>query len=313
MHFRFFRPVSSLRTALVMLAALLVLPLAAQTPTQAPTSAPLLGRDLQTSNALSAVPVPATASTATAKGTALTPLVKLGLGDTISLLVFGKPDLSTKAVVADDGTVQLPLIGAIPVVGLSPSEAAQEVTKAYVAGEFLVNPQVTIALEAGTSQQVSVLGEVAAPGRYAVESRTSVFDLLATAGGKNADSADVLYLVRTEEDGRVSRMPIDLSSLADPTKDFPSIKFQGGDTIFVPRAPQIFIYGEVTKPGEYKLQPGMSLIEALTIAGGVTRRGSTSRIEIKRKKDDGKFKTVYPKLTDTLEADDVIRVKESIF
>ena len=62
-----------------------------------------------------------------------------------------------------------------------------------------------------------------------------------------------------------------------------------------------------------KLQPGMSLIEALTIAGGVTRRGSTSRIEIKRKLPDGKFKTVSPKLNDELQADDVIRVKESIF
>lgn len=295
----------------MLLAALVVLPLSAQTPVQTPTPAAPVGRNLQTSNALSAVP--ADAASAVGKAGPLTPLVKLGLGDTISLLVFGKPDLSTKAVVADDGTVQLPLIGAIPVVGLSPSEAAQEVAKAYVAGEFLVNPQVTIALETGTSQQVSVLGEVGSPGRYAVESRTSVFDLLAIVGGKSADSADVLYLIRTEADGTVSRIPIDLSSLADPTKEVPAIKFQGGDTLFVPRAPQIFIYGEVSKPGEYKLQPGMSLIEALVIAGGVTPRGSTSRIEIKRKKADGKIKTVYPKLNDTLEADDVIRVKESIF
>lgn len=244
---------------------------------------------------------------------AAAPLVKLGIGDTISMQVFGKPDLAIKTVVAEDGTVQLPLIGALRVLGLSPSEASVEAARAYQTGEFLVNPQVTITLETGTSQQVSVLGEVGAPGRYPVESRTSVFDLLAIAGGKTQDSAEVLYLVRTEADGKVTRLPIDLSSLADPTKEFPVIKFQGGDTIYVPKAPQIFLYGEVNKPGEYKLQPGMSLIEALTIAGGVTRRGSTSRIEIKRKLPDGKFKTVYPKLTDELQGDDVIRVKESIF
>lgn len=250
---------------------------------------------------------------ASAAAGASTPLVRLGIGDTISMTVFGKPDLSIKTVVTEDGTVQLPLIGAIRVVGLSPSEASAEAAKAYQSGEFLVNPQVTIALETGTSQQVSVLGAVGAPGRYPVESRTSVFDLLAIAGGKTEDSAEVLYLVRVEADGKVSRQPIDLSSLSDPTKEFPVIKFQGGDTIYVPKAPQIFIYGEVGKPGEYKLQPGMSLVEALTIAGGVTRRGSTSRIEIKRKQPDGKFKTVSPKLTDELQADDVIRVKESIF
>jgi len=260
---------------------------------------------LKTTDTLSPAGAPAT--------NAATPLVKLGIGDTISMLVFGKPDLATKTVVGDDGTVQLPLIGSLKVLGLSPAEAAEIAATAYQTGEYLVSPQVTITLETGTSQQVSVLGSVAQPGRYAVESRTSVFDLLATAGGKTADSAEVLYLVRTEADGKVSRLPIDLSSLADPTKEFPAIKFQGGDTIYVPRAPQVFIYGEVAQPGEYKLQPGMLLVEALTIAGGVTRRGSTSRIEIKRKQPDGKYKTVYPKLTDAVEADDVIRVKESIF
>lgn len=241
------------------------------------------------------------------------PLVTLGLGDSVSLVVYGKPDLSVTAEVGEDGTVQLPLIGPVKVAGLSPNEAAARVAQAYQDGEFLVNPQVTMTLSKATSQQVAVLGQVGNPGRYPVESRTSVFDLLASAGGKTADGAETIVLVRTESDGTVSRTAIDLGALADVSKPFPTIKFRGGDTLFVPKAAQIFIYGEVTSPGKYALQPGTTLIQALTIAGGVTRRGSLSRIEIKRRTADGGFKTLSPKLNDPIEAEDVIRVKESIF
>lgn len=243
----------------------------------------------------------------------IAPLVLLGIGDSVTLQVYGKPELSTEIVVSEDGTIQVPLVGAVDVKGLSPAQASQKVAKAFQDGEFLVNPQVSITLEKGTSQQVSVLGEVGGPGRYPVESRTTVFDLLAQAGGKSADSSDVIFLLRTDENGKVSRMPIDLSSLSNPNIDFPTIKFQGGDTLYVPRGEQVFIYGEVGNPGKVKLEPGMTLVQALTLVGGVSRRGSTSRIEIKRKKPGGGYLTVYPKLNDKLEPDDVVRVKESIF
>lgn len=264
-------------------------------------------------------PEPAPAATAVAPAVApsdrpaFDPLVTLGIGDAASVVVFGKPELSVRGVVDDAGALTLPLIGAITVVGLSPSEAAARIAEAYRAGEFLVQPQVTVTLEKVTSQMVTLLGEVAAPGRYPVESRTSVFDLLAAAGGKTKTGGEVLVLVRTGADGTIERTPIDLSSLADPSKPFPKIRFEGGDTIYVPRAPQVFIHGEVAAPGQYALQPGTTLIQALTIAGGVTRRGSLSRIEIKRKTADGTMITVDPDLEDRIEPDDVIRVKESIF
>jgi len=262
---------------------------------------------------------PSTATPGTEPGTApgnppgIAPLVLLGVGDSVSLQVYGKPDLSTTVVVSEDGTIQVPLAGPVEVKGLSPAQASQKVAKAFQDGEFLINPQVSITLDKGTSQQVSVLGEVGGPGRYPVESRTTVFDLLAQAGGKAEDSSDIIFLLRTDENGKVTRTPIDLSSLSNPNIDFPTIKFQGGDTLYVPRGEQVFIYGEVNNPGKVKLDPGMTLVQALTLVGGVTRRGSTSRIEIKRKKPGGGYLTVYPKLNDKLEPDDVIRVKESIF
>lgn len=241
------------------------------------------------------------------------PLVTLGLGDSVALVVYGKPDLSVTVEVGEDGTILLPLIGAVKVAGLSPAEASALVARRYQDGEFLVNPQVAMTISKAVSQQVAVLGQVGNPGRYPVESRTTVFDLLASAGGKTVDGAETIVLVRTEADGTVVRTPIDLGALADPTKDFPTIQFRGGDTLYVPRAEQIFIYGEVASPGKFPLQPGTTLIQALTVAGGVTRRGSLSRIEIKRRRPDGSFQTLSPKLNDPVQADDVVRVKESIF
>lgn len=241
------------------------------------------------------------------------PLIKLGLGDTITLQVYGKPELTTTTYLADDGTVLVPLAGAVKVVGLSPSQAAQKIAAALRSGEFLVNPQVSITLDKGSSQQVSVLGEVGAPGRYPVESRTTVFDLLALAGGRSVDGASVIYLLHTDAAGNISRTPINLNSLTDIKADLPTVKLEGGDTLLVPRAAQFYVYGEVTTPNQYRLDPGMTVIQALTKAGGITRRGSSSRIEIKRRKPDGTTVAVHPKLTDPVEADDLIRVKESIF
>lgn len=261
-------------------------------------------------------PAPAAPAAAPSAGTpeaGNVPLLKLGIGDTVTVQVYGKPDLATTTYVADDGTILVPLVGAVAVDGLSPSQAATRIATAYRDGEFLVNPQVTVTLTQSKSQQVSVLGEVGKPGRYPVESRTTVFDLLAEAGGRAADGASVIYLLHTDDSGVTTRTPINLNSLTDPSAPLPNVTMEGGDTLFVPKASQFFVYGEVTTPGQYRLEPGMNVIQALSRAGGITRRGSSSRIEIKRHMADGSYKTVHAELTDPVNADDVIRVKESIF
>jgi len=241
------------------------------------------------------------------------PLIKLGVGDTVTVQVYGKPELSTTTYLADDGTILVPLVGAVQIAGLSPAQASTKIADALRTGEFLVNPQVSITLVQSRSQQVSVLGEVGKPGRYAVESTTTVFDLLALAGGRSVEGATIIYLLRTDSEGNTNRTPINLGGLTSGVTDMPAVKLQGGDTLFVPRADQFFVYGEVTTPNQYRLEVGMTLEQALARAGGITRRGSSSRIEIKRRKPDGSFVVIHPKLNDPVQANDVIRVKESIF
>jgi polysaccharide biosynthesis/export protein len=238
---------------------------------------------------------------------------QLGPGDTVSVRVFGQQDMDGNLYVADDGTIHLPLVGSLQVAGLSPTQVSLKVEKALKDGAFLVNPHVTVTLVQSVNQLVAVLGEVRTPGRYQVSATTTIFQLLAQAGGALATSADVIFLIRSDANGNQTRTPINLKGYTDQTSVLPTQKFKGGDSIFVPRADQFYIYGEVTQPNEYRLEPGMSVIQAIARAGGLTPRGSDRRVDIKRKGPDGREITFRAKQSDSVLASDVIHVKESIF
>ena len=106
---------------------------------------------------------------------------------------------------------------------------------------------------------------------------------------------------------------MDLKGLANGSGTIHAMSLQGGDSVFVPKAEQFSIYGEVTTPGRYRVEPGMTVIEAIAKAGGITLRGSQRRVEIKRKQPNGDYSTVKAKLGDLVQPDDVVQVKESIF
>jgi polysaccharide export outer membrane protein len=158
-----------------------------------------------------------------------------------------------------------------------------------------------------------VLGQVGTPGRFPIESNTSIFDLLAQAGGVTSTGSDMIYIIRQDKDGKETRYPVDLKGLANGAGALPSIALRGGDSVFVPKAEQFSIYGEVSTPGRYRVEPGMTVIEAIAKAGGITQRGSQRRVEIKRKLPNGNYSHVKAKFGDLVQPDDVIQVKESIF
>jgi polysaccharide export outer membrane protein len=241
------------------------------------------------------------------------PLVQLGPGDSVTLSVFGQPEMNTTDFVADDGTITVPLAGPVPVRGLSPTEAARRIEQALRNGKILVDPHVTISAVVSRSQRVSVLGEVNKPGRYVIESNVAILDLLAEAGGVKETGSDTIYLLRTDKDGKAARYPINLASLSNGRQPPDTPTIQAGDQILVPRAEQFYIYGEVATPGKFKVEPGMTVIEAIARAGGITVRGSQRRVEIKRLLPNGNYETTKATLGELVHADDVIRVKESIF
>lgn len=241
------------------------------------------------------------------------PLLQLGPGDSVSIQVYGQPDLNATVYVSDDGTIPFALTGAVKVAGLSPAEAATRIEKALKDGKYLVDPHVTITVTESRSQRVSVLGQVGRPGRYAVQSNTSIFDLLADAGGITELGGDQVFILRPDASGNITRYPISLKRLAEGARGNSEVTLTGGDSVMVPTAPQLYIYGEVTTPGKFKVEPGMTVVQAIARAGGITQRGSQNRVVIKRRKPDGTYETTKAALSDLVQADDVIRVKESIF
>jgi polysaccharide export outer membrane protein len=240
-------------------------------------------------------------------------LVQLGAGDSISVHVYGQPDMDGIVAVAEDGTVSLPLVGSLNVVGLSPMEAAKRIQDELKNRQLLVDPQVTVAVVQSHSQRVSVLGEVHTPGRYPIDASTTFIDLLAQAGGITPVGADFVYVLRPDSAGHTNRYRVDLKGISSDREALPTQSLQGGDSVYVPRAEQFYIYGEVGAPGMYRLEPGMTAVEAIARAGGVTARGSERRIEIKRIDKNGKTVKLSGKPDDLLQPDDIIRVKESLF
>jgi polysaccharide export outer membrane protein len=241
------------------------------------------------------------------------PLLQIGPGDSITIQVYGQPDMSGTVYVADNGTIPVALAGPVQVSGLSPAEASARIEQALRDGKFLVDPHVTLTVSESRSQRVSILGQVGRPGRYSIESNMSIFDLLAEAGGITEAGGDIVYVLRPDKEGNVARYRISLKSLADGANlgSVPSLK--GGDSVLVPLAPQFYIYGEVANSGKFKVELGMTVIQAIARAGGITQRGSQRRVVIKRRKADGTYETMSAKLSDLVQADDVIRVKESFF
>lgn len=253
------------------------------------------------------------ASGAAAEAVRAGPALTLRNGDAITVQVYGRPELAVATTVADDDTITVPLVGNVPVAGLSPARAGQRVGTAYRQGGFLLDPQVTLSLAQSRGNQVSVLGAVKTPGRFPIEPRTTVLDVLAQAGGITENGAGMVVLLRPDQTGKVTRYAIDLKGLSTSSLPVPTLALRGGDSLFVPPAEQFYILGEVKAPNMYRLEPGMTVVQAISRGGGITPRGSSSRVEIKRRKADGSYVTGSATLGDRLQADDVVRVKERIF
>lgn len=236
--------------------------------------------------------------------------VTLASGDSVTVTVFGRPELTTTVYVSDSGMIDVPLAGSIPVLGLSPVEASDRIATAYREGEYLIDPQVNVVLAALRSQQISIVGEVSRPGRFPIDTRMTILDALAQAGGISPQGAERAFILRRKEGG-VDRFEVDLRDLLGIGSG-QVVQLRAGDTIVVPKAPLFYIYGEVARPGSYALKSDMTLIEATSIAGGITQRGSTRRIEIKRKTKEG-IKRIDADIDDPVMPEDVINVRERLF
>lgn len=237
---------------------------------------------------------------------------KFSPGDVLKILVYGSPDLALETKVSEYGKITFPLLGEIVVEGLTPSAAEKKIAERLEKEGYLRKPQVTILTSALYSQQVSVLGHVRSQGRYAIEGRRSLTDVLAMAGGISPDGSNVVTLIRADKDAFVKE-EINILKIFQSGDMTMNQTIRGGDLIYVAAAPRFYIYGEVQRPGFYRLEPDMTVVQALSTGGGLNVRGTERGVRIQRRGVDGALQVLKVKPDDLVQPDDVVYIQESLF
>ncbi|MBL8331962.1 MAG: polysaccharide export protein EpsE [Rubrivivax sp.] len=238
---------------------------------------------------------------------------RLGAGDVVRITVYQNPDLTLETRITESGLVSFPLLGNVALGGRTVSAAERLIADGLRAGNFVRQPQVTVALLQARAYQASVLGQVNRPGRYPLEQTDlRLTDLLAIAGGVAVGGADQVVLTGTRA-GKPIRQEVDLPLLFGPGGREQDPPVENGDVIWVDRQPLVYIYGEVQRPGAMRLERDMTLMQVLAAGGGLTARGTEKGIRVHRKGDDGRVRVLQPGMDEKLRHGDVVYVRESLF
>jgi polysaccharide export outer membrane protein len=257
--------------------------------------------------------LPAMAQTAATASPAAVNEYRLGAGDVIRISVYQSPDLQLEARLSEAGVISFPLLGSVQLGGLSVAAAERRVADGLRTGGFVKQPQVSILVMQVRGHQASVLGQVNRPGRFPIESaEMRLTDLLASAGGVATNGADHVTVVG-ERNGQPYRLEVDLPALFRAGAKTEDPLILNGDTVYVSRAPIVYIYGEVQRPGALRLERGMTLLQALATGGGLTQRGTDKGIRVHRTGADGKVQVLQPDMDDSVQEGDVVYVRESLF
>ena len=239
-------------------------------------------------------------------------LESLGMGDMVRVTVFRNPELTTEGRVSERGTILFPMIGEVNIAGLTPSQAGARIADKLRSGKYVVNPEVTVSMMQVNSRQVSVLGNVVKPGRYPLDSTTAhLTDVIALAGGVGPTGSDEVTVI-TNRGGKQEKVNVDMAEMFRRGDLSHNIALEPGDTIYVHKAPMVYVYGEVQKGGAYRVEPNMTVMQAIAMGGGITPRGTERGIKISRRDASG-VKRVDADLNTTVQPDDVIYIKESLF
>src|SRR5262245_6146375 len=248
----------------------------------------------------------------------------VGAQDVLTITSYDQADLSGKFSVETDGTFTYPMIGRFTAGGLTLRQVEEGLKKRLIDEGFFRNPQITVAVEQYRSQRVFIVGEVRNPGTYTLSGNMNLVEAISRAGSTLPSAGGDVIIVHAGENTTEPNVPDAGDELA---KDLVRVNLRDlengvfsqnallkdGDTIFVPRAQSVYVFGQVKNPGAYGLQQSSTtVLQALALAGGITDRGTTSRIKIVRIVN-GEKKELKVKLTDLVQPGDTIVVSERFF
>ena len=246
----------------------------------------------------------------------------VGSQDVLTITSYDQADLSGKFTIEADGTFTFPLIGRFKAGGLTLRQVEDGLKKRLKDEGYFRNPQVTVAVETYKSQRIFIVGEVRTPGTYPLSGNMNLVEALARAGSTLPTASAEAVIVHASDSATGPTLPtsqdadnivrVDLHDLQQGVFSQNTV-LRDGDTIFIPRAESVYVFGQVKSPGAYVLQQrNTSVLQALSLAGGVTDRGSTGRIQIIRIVN-GEKKEIGVKLADIVKPGDTIVVREKFF
>jgi polysaccharide biosynthesis/export protein len=245
----------------------------------------------------------------------------VGAQDVLTITVFDEPQLSGRFRVDADGSFAFPFLGRVKAVGLTLRAIEADLRQRLREG-YLRNPQVTVEVDQFRSQSVFVMGEVRSPGKYALSGTVTLIEALAQAGSVTSAAGNEILIIRAKEGKPVSASPgqdpgtdpdtirVNLREL-EGGKLAENLTLRDGDTIFVPKADRFFVIGQVRNPGSYVLDHGMTVMQAISLAGGTTDRGSNRRVRIVRMQD-GKKREFDAQPTDLVQPGDTVVVRQRL-
>jgi polysaccharide export outer membrane protein len=247
---------------------------------------------------------------------------RLGPGDVLDVTVFDEPDMSRRYTLRPDGGFEFPLVGAVEAAGLTPKDV-EELLRHKLGEGFLTSPQVSVRVLEFNSQQVFVMGEVGTPGAMALKGRLTVLEALSRAGGLARTAGDDVSVLRMEpydahtgpllsgQKGvqEVGHLRLDDVRSGTTTDNF---TLKAGDTVFVAKAGFVVVTGEVNNPGQVVHSRTLTVLAAISMAGGATPHGSEGRARIIRIVD-GRRVEIKAKPADVLQPGDILKVFPRLF
>ena len=245
----------------------------------------------------------------------------IGARDGLTVTVLNQADLGGAYDVEADGTLLFPLVGRVRAGGLTIREFEAELTRLLADG-FFKRPQVSVVVEAHRSGRIFVVGEVRNPGTYPLTAGMTLIEAVATAGSTTAAASNEALIVRAQGDTSegptlpgqkqaATVLSVDVEALqsGDGARN---LELHDGDTIFVPGADTVYIFGEVRAPGEYPIRKTTTVLQALALAGGVTDFGATNRVRVIRVVDDEQ-QEIRVKLNHIVQPGDTLVVPQRFF
>ena len=245
---------------------------------------------------------------------------RIGPRDVLQIHIFNQPGLSGRYTVETDGALSFPLIGRIAAGDRTVPGFEQALRERLAAGYFR-NPRVSVTVAEYRSRRVFIVGEVRQPGAYPLTGTMSVIELLALAGGTTPLASDGAVAVRPPGGGDGPVLPgegdeaetlrVDLEALEEGDLS-QNVMLGHGDTVFVPRADVVYVFGEVRDPGQYPIRNDTTVLQALSLAGGGTEFAALNRVRIVRTVD-GEQVEIRAQLSDLVRPDDIVRVPQRFF